>query len=112
MPIGCVPCSKKNWAFGSGKPNGTRRSTATTSRCKKRKLDEANFQLAQLAQASEGFSGAEIEQVIIAAQYAALSDNAPLSHDHVQQELHQTCQLSVIRAEDFNACAGGLTSVA
>lgn len=72
----------------------------------KRKLDEAGFQLDQLAQASEGFSGAEIEQAIIAAQYAALSDNAPLSHDHVQQELHQTRPLSVIRAEDFQRLRG------
>lgn len=72
----------------------------------KRKLDGASFKLDQLAHASEGFSGAEIEQAIVAAQYAALAENAALSHEHVQQELTQTRPLSVIRAEDFQRLRG------
>ena len=40
--------------------------------------DPAGFDLAALAQASAGFSGAEIEQAIVAALYAAHARGAPL----------------------------------
>jgi SpoVK/Ycf46/Vps4 family AAA+-type ATPase len=59
------------------------------------------FDLDALAQASEGYSGAEIEQAIVAAQYAALAEATPLAARHVLHELAQTRPLSVIRAEDF-----------
>lgn len=67
----------------------------------KRKFSLEDFQFSSLVQASEGFSGAEIEQAIIAAQYAALSEGRALSQAHIEQELSQTRPLSVIRAEDF-----------
>lgn len=67
----------------------------------KRKLDRSAFQTDRLAARSEGFSGAEIEQAIIAAQYAALADGAVLSPAHVERELAETRPLSIIRAEDF-----------
>ena len=72
----------------------------------KRKFDLLGFQLDKLAQASEGFSGAEIEQGIVAAQYAALSDNVTLTQTHIEKELLQTRPLSVIRAEDFQTLRG------
>ena len=72
----------------------------------KRKFELTNFQLDKLAQSSEGFSGAEIEQGIVAAQYAALADNLTLTQDHIEKELVQTRPLSVIRAEDFQALRG------
>lgn len=68
---------------------------------KKRGLDPAGFQMEQLAGLSEGFSGAEIEQAVVAAQYAALAEGRALAHHHVERELGQTRPLSVIRAEDF-----------
>ena len=52
------------------------------------------------------FSGAEIEQGIVAAQYAALADNVTLSQAHIEKELAQTRPLSVIRAEDFQTLRG------
>lgn len=67
----------------------------------KRKFDLEHFQLPDLVQGSEGFSGAEIEQAIIAAQYAALSEGLALSQAHIAKELSHTRPLSVIRAEDF-----------
>lgn len=72
----------------------------------KRGCNLAGFQLDKLAQASDGFSGAEIEQAIVAAQYAALSDNLALSQKHIEQEVTQTRPLSVIRSEDFQQLRG------
>ncbi|HET9463641.1 MAG TPA: AAA family ATPase [Thiobacillus sp.] len=68
---------------------------------KKRGLDPAAFQMARLSERSEGYSGAEIEQAIVASQYAALAEGGALTHTHVERELAQTRPLSVIRAEDF-----------
>ncbi|HEY9100296.1 MAG TPA: AAA family ATPase [Thiobacillus sp.] len=72
----------------------------------KRQLDLTGFQTDRLAETSDGFSGAEIEQAIVAAQYAALSEGVALSQTHVEQELAQTRPLSVIRAEDFQRLRG------
>lgn len=67
----------------------------------KRALDPTAFDLDSMAGLSEGFSGAEIEQAIIAAMYAALAEGRPATQAHVETELGQTRPLSVIRAEDF-----------
>lgn len=67
----------------------------------KRGLPGERFQVAELAQRSDGFSGAEIEQAIVAAQYAALAENAEVSQSHLLNELAQTRPLSVVRAESF-----------
>lgn len=68
---------------------------------KKRGLDPAGFQMPGLLELSEGYSGAEIEQAIVASQYAALAKGGVVTHTHVECELGQTRPLSVIRAEDF-----------
>jgi AAA+ superfamily predicted ATPase len=69
----------------------------------KRKLDWEAFELAPLVEASEGFSGAEIEQAIVSALYAAHAENTALRQDHVQSELRGTRPLSVLMAEKVNA---------
>jgi SpoVK/Ycf46/Vps4 family AAA+-type ATPase len=68
---------------------------------KKRGLDPAGFEMVRLSELSDGFSGAEIEQAIVAAQYAALAEGRALAHLHIERELVQTRPLSMIRAEDF-----------
>jgi SpoVK/Ycf46/Vps4 family AAA+-type ATPase len=70
---------------------------------KKRKLDPAKFDLAQLAVAADGFSGAEIEQAIVAAIYEALAVKQPLSTQHVLGEISHTQPLSVVMAEKVGA---------
>jgi SpoVK/Ycf46/Vps4 family AAA+-type ATPase len=65
----------------------------------KRKLDPAQFDLKQLAAAADGFSGAEIEQAVIAAIYEALSEKMPLATAHVLEEIGRTRPLSVVMAE-------------
>ncbi|MCA1978165.1 MAG: AAA family ATPase [Thiobacillus sp.] len=77
------------------------RETIFRLHLKKRGLDLAEFQMPSLVERSEGYSGAEIEQAIVASQYAALAEGGKLSQAHVEHELGQTRPLSVIRAEDF-----------
>lgn len=68
---------------------------------KRRGLDPAGFGMERLVELSEGYSGAEIEQAIVASQYAALAEGGALTSVHIERELGQTRPLSVIRVEDF-----------
>ena len=69
----------------------------------KRKHPVERFDLAALAAAADGFSGAEIEQAIVAAAYAAHAENTPIETRHVLEELRSTRPLSVVRAEEVAA---------
>ena len=69
----------------------------------RRNIDSAGFDLAALAAASEGFSGAEIEQAIVAALYAAYAATHPLSDFQLRAELKNTRPLSVLMAEQVEA---------
>ncbi len=66
---------------------------------KKRKHDPAQFEVSKLASAADGFSGAEIEQSVVAAIYEALAEKAPLASAHVLSEIGRTRPLSVVMAE-------------
>lgn len=61
--------------------------------------DPAAFDLAALAAASDGFSGAELEQAIVSALYAAHARKQPLTTALIHEELEQTRPLSVVMAE-------------
>ena len=65
-----------------------------------RHQDPAAFDLAGLTAASEGFSGAEIEQAITAGLYRALHDRQPLTTAMLCEEMRGTQPLSVSRRED------------
>jgi hypothetical protein len=65
----------------------------------KRQARVADFDLDALAAASEGFSGAEIEQAVVSALYAAHAAGTPLGPPHVLAELRNTRPLSVLMAE-------------
>lgn len=65
-----------------------------------RNLDPATFDLERLVELTEGFSGAEIEQGVIAASYAALHRNEPVSTQSIAEEVEATVPLSVSRSED------------
>ncbi|MFT0788936.1 AAA family ATPase [Synechococcus sp. H55.10] len=56
-------------------PNINERMEIFRIHLKKRRRDISRFDLRQLAAACEGFSGAEIEQVLIAAMYEAFAQN-------------------------------------
>ncbi len=65
----------------------------------KRKRDPANFDLDALLAAADGFSGAEIEQAIVSAMYAAFADRRELTNEDILSELTATSPLSVVMAE-------------
>ncbi|MFA5939771.1 MAG: AAA family ATPase [Sinimarinibacterium sp.] len=66
---------------------------------KKRGQDPATFDTAALAEACDGFSGAEIEQAVVSALYAAHARGEALTTDRVRSELAATRPLSVVMAE-------------
>ena len=69
----------------------------------KRGRDVAAFDPPKLAAASEGFSGAEIEQAIVSGLYTAFSQKQQLTTDILVAEIRGTQPLSVTRAEDIQA---------
>jgi AAA+ superfamily predicted ATPase len=70
---------------------------------KKRGRDASAFDLPKLAAATEGFSGAEIEQAIVAGLYTAFSQKQQLSTDILLGEVAATQPLSVTRSEEITA---------
>jgi AAA+ superfamily predicted ATPase len=70
---------------------------------RKRGQDTDRFDLAQIASASDGFSGAEIEQAIVAALYTAFNDGVPLDTGLILREAAATRPLSVMMHERISA---------
>ena len=64
--------------------------------------DAGRFDLARLAESSEGFSGAEIEQAIVSALYEARAAKLPLDQSGLLVALRSTRPLSVLRAEEVS----------
>ena len=69
----------------------------------RRSEDAARFDADALAQASDGFSGAEIEQAIVSALYEARAGRFPLDTAAVLVALRTTRPLSVVRGEPIAA---------
>jgi AAA+ superfamily predicted ATPase len=84
-------------------PSPEVRSALFALHLKKRSRDAAQFDLPKLAAASNGFSGAEIEQSISAALYTAFNQKQQLTTEILLAELQSTQPLSVTRAEDVSA---------
>lgn len=66
-----------------------------------RKQDPAQFDVAAVADATEGFSGAEIEQAVISALYSTLTKKALLTTSELLEAVQSTVPLSVSRREDI-----------
>lgn len=66
---------------------------------RKRGQDAVKFDCTDLAQQAAGFSGAEIEQAIVSALYAAHARKEELNAGHVTAEIRATRPLSVVMAE-------------
>jgi len=84
-------------------PNTAVRGVLFTLHLNKRGRDAGGFDVGKLATASEGFSGAEIEQAIAAGLYTAFSRKQQLSTEVLLGELAGTQPLSVTRAEEITA---------
>jgi len=70
---------------------------------RKRNHPPGDFDLTRLASESEGFSGAEIEQAVVAGLYLAREQGTALDTDHLLTELSQTRPLSVVMSESLTA---------
>jgi hypothetical protein len=66
-----------------------------------RRQDGARIDLRAVAAATEGFSGAEIEQAVVAALYRALHQRQPLTTDLLVEEIAATIPLAVSRRDDI-----------
>lgn len=71
--------------------------------CQRRGIDVASLDLAQLSARSQGFSGAEIEQAVIAAMYTARSVERSVDQVLLLEELSKTRPLSVVMSDKINA---------
>ena len=82
-------------------PSVDARKTIIELHLAKRDHQASDFDLDQLSEFSQGFSGAEIEQGILSASYSANAENQSLATHHLVQEFIDTRPLSVVRAEDI-----------
>ncbi|KAG0742429.1 hypothetical protein G6F24_016484 [Rhizopus arrhizus] len=69
----------------------------------RRQRSADDFALPALAAAANGFSGAEIEQAIVAGLYAAHAESRPLDTELLMTEIRATRPLSVLMAEQVEA---------
>ncbi|MFT6388031.1 MAG: SpoVK/Ycf46/Vps4 family AAA+-type ATPase [Cellvibrionaceae bacterium] len=65
------------------------------------KIDKQSMQ--QIAELSEGFTGAEIEQAIVSALYSAQASQEKIAAVHIITAVTSTVPISVTRAEDITA---------
>jgi len=84
-------------------PNLEVRAALFSLHLKKRGREVPSFDVDKLAAASDGFSGAEIEQAIVAGLYTAFAQKQQLTTDILLGEISGTQPLSVTRAEDIQA---------
>lgn len=66
---------------------------------RKRGQDAATFDMPPLTSLTDGFSGAEIEQVVVSALYAANAQGESLTTEHIKTAITGTKPLSVVMAE-------------
>jgi SpoVK/Ycf46/Vps4 family AAA+-type ATPase len=84
-------------------PNTQVRSALFALHLKKRGRDPETFDTAKLAETSDGFSGAEIEQAIVSGLYTAFSQKQQLSTGILLGEIKSTQPLSATRTEEITS---------
>ena len=89
--------------FFVGLPNLEARTQIVSIHLKKRKRDPSKFDVAAIAEAADGFSGAEIEQAIVSALHEAFAAHTELTTQHVLDALKSSPPLSVTMAEKLQA---------
>ncbi len=87
--------------FFADLPNKQERKTIFDLHIKNRKRESGQFDLEALASASEGFSGAEIEQAVIGGLFRAFHDGVELDTKHITAEIRHTVPLSKTMKESI-----------
>ena len=80
-------------------PRAEIRQSIISIHLKNRAQKVEEFDLSKIAESTNGFSGAEIEQMIVSALYAAHAHRQPLNTSHILSEAARTRPLSVVMAE-------------
>ncbi len=80
-------------------PDTATRAEILAIHLRKRDHKPVEFDLPELAKLCAGFSGAEIEQAIVAATYLASEQQVPMQTAHIHAEISQTRPLSQVMAE-------------
>ncbi|HKN75487.1 MAG TPA: AAA family ATPase [Candidatus Acidoferrum sp.] len=84
-------------------PNAEVRAALFELHLRKRGRDVTTFDLTKLGAGSDGFSGAEIEQLIVAGLYTAFAQKQQLTTEVLLAEIRATQPLSVTRAEEVES---------
>ena len=84
-------------------PDKKERNDIFSIHLKKRKRDPAKYNLQTLVDMSKGFSGAEIEQVVVAGLFDAFDENRDLSQQDMETEIKSFVPLSVMMSEDISS---------
>jgi ATP-dependent 26S proteasome regulatory subunit len=80
-------------------PNTAVRTEILAIHTRKRQLQLSDAEATQLAGLCDGFSGAEIEQAIVSAVYAAHAAGRTVGASDILREINATRPLSVVMAE-------------
>lgn len=83
-------------------PKGSVRKLILAIHLKIRDQDPAGFDLDAISVATRGFSGAELEQAVVSALYAAHAQKRDLATEHILDEAGATRPLSVVMAEKIS----------
>jgi ATP-dependent 26S proteasome regulatory subunit len=84
-------------------PTQSERESVFSIHLSKRKRDLERFDLSQLAKVADGFSGAEIEQALIAAMYDAFAQNREFTQLDIIAAIKATLPLSRTMTEQVTA---------
>ena len=83
-------------------PDQTSRESIFKIHLEKRKIPTNDLNLAEIANATDGFSGAEIEQAVVSVMYANHTEKSAISTQILLDEIRQTRPLSVIMSEQIS----------
>lgn len=84
-------------------PTPTVRASILAIHLTNRNQPLGNFDIEGLADAMDGFSGAEVEQAVVSALYSAHGKNRPLATEDISEEVSATRPLSVVLQEKIAA---------
>ncbi|HDN69020.1 MAG TPA: AAA family ATPase [Gammaproteobacteria bacterium] len=83
-------------------PDATTRAEIFAIHLRKREHKPVDFDILALTGITEGFTGAEIEQSIVAATYLAREQGIAINTEHIRTEIEQTRPLSLVMAEKMS----------
>lgn len=82
-------------------PTKAERKEILSLQLARRSRNPTDFPLDALAQATEQFSGAELEQIVVSGMYEAFADRVELDARHLDTAIKETLPLAVTMSEDI-----------